>query len=440
MNSVSAHELDRTVRVAAADKIELETQIEEPRTGQLKSAKVNRKSASFRDGGGQASQTRMRARNGTAHHDINRAALASQEQHQIFSELTSDYRYSAIVHLDRALEIESASGSMEGLPGYSVEATRALRSGWHKLVHPDDQPDFSSWWLKTLANETVVHEYRILTQCGEVRWLRDYRKPVWSAIEDRVTLIWGAVQDISERKRVEAALVQHAAELQMRNEELDAFAHTVAHDLRNPLGQILGYAHLLADELDPLSAEKTQSALAAIEQAARKMDQMMADLLQLAGIGRGEVKIEPLNMGHIVADVRHMLFQMTDEANAVLVVPDTWPVAQGYGPWIEVVWSNYLSNAVKYGGKPPHIELGATIEREGMVRFWVRDNGPGLTPDDQTRLFVPFTRLAPAVTDGNGVGLSIVQRIVERLGGRIGIVSQAGQGSTFSFSLPRLGA
>ena len=134
--------------------------------------------------------------------------------------------------------------------------------------------------------------------------------------------------------------------------------------------------------------------------------------------------------------VWHVLGQMIEEYQAVIVVPDTWPVVQGYGPWIEAVWTNYLSNAMKYGGKPPRIELGATVEREGMVRFWVRDNGPGLTPDDQSRLFVPFTRLDPGLVEGNGVGLSIVQRIVERLGGQISIESEAGQGSVFSFSLP----
>ncbi len=80
----------------------------------------------------------------------------------------------------------------------------------------------------------------------------------------------------------------------------------------------------------------------------------------------------------------------------------------------------------------------ATVEREAMVRFWVRDNGPGLTPDDQSRLFVPFTRLAPDIVEGNGVGLSIVQRIVNRLGGQTSVESEAGQGSIFSFSLPRI--
>jgi signal transduction histidine kinase len=166
------------------------------------------------------------------------------------------------------------------------------------------------------------------------------------------------------------------------------------------------------------------------------MDHIMNDLLLLASVSRGEVAIKPLDMASIMSGVWYVLGQMIEEYQAIIVVPDTWPVAQGYGPWVEAVWTNYLSNALKYGGKPPRIELGATVQSEGMVHFWVRDNGPGLTPDDQSHLFVPFSRLAPNLAEGNGLGLSIVRRIIERLDGQISIKSEVGQGSVFGFSLP----
>jgi two-component system sensor histidine kinase/response regulator len=119
----------------------------------------------------------------------------------------------------------------------------------------------------------------------------------------------------------------------------------------------------------------------------------------------------------------------------------------GHGPWIEEVWANYISNALKYGGSPPRIELGAdppppsppsggTEGEARMVRFWVRDNGPGLTPEEQARLFTPFTRLEQVRAKGHGLGLSIVRRIVEKLGGQVGVESEVGQSSTFSFTLP----
>jgi two-component system sensor histidine kinase/response regulator len=129
---------------------------------------------------------------------------------------------------------------------------------------------------------------------------------------------------------------------------------------------------------------------------------------------------------------------MVEEYQAKLVMPNSWPAALGYGPWVEEIWVNYISNAIKYGGQPPRVELGATRQIDGMIRFWVRDNGPGLTLDQQNKLFTPFTQLGQVQTEGYGLGLSIVQRIVGKLGGQVGVESAAvpGRGSVFSFTLP----
>src|SRR5439155_27155760 len=105
-------------------------------------------------------------------------------------------------------------------------------------------------------------------------------------------------------------------------------------------------------------------------------------------------------------------------------------------PWVEEVWVNYLSNAVKYSGTPPQVEIGARLQGE-KVRFWVRDNGRGLDTGERSRLFQPFSRLNHSRTEGHGLGLSIVQRIMEKLGEQVGADSEVGQGSTFYFVLPR---
>jgi signal transduction histidine kinase len=129
---------------------------------------------------------------------------------------------------------------------------------------------------------------------------------------------------------------------------------------------------------------------------------------------------------------------MIAEQEVEIIVPDEWPVAVGYAPWIEEVWVNYLSNGIKYGGEPPQLELGATPSNGPgeQTRFWIRDNGPGIKPEDQARLFTPFTQLGHDRSKGHGLGLSIVQRIVEKLGGQVGVESRIGQGTVFSFSLP----
>lgn len=145
----------------------------------------------------------------------------------------------------------------------------------------------------------------------------------------------------------------------------------------------------------------------------------------------------PLDMAHVVAEARSRLAHLIAEYQAEFVLPDEWPPALGRGAWIEEVWANYLSNAIKYGGRPPRVELGADqVDAEGLIRFWVRDNGPGLTAEEQATLFTPFQRLHQARAEGHGLGLSIVRRIVERLDGQVGVESKPGQGSTFSFTLP----
>jgi signal transduction histidine kinase len=264
-------------------------------------------------------------------------------------------------------------------------------------------------------------------------------------------VVWGA-RDITKRKEAEESLRQANLELQARNEELDAFDHTVAHDLRGPLSIVIGYANTIADYVDTLSRAELQQSARALLQVGLKMDNIIDELMLLAGLRKALATMGPLDMAGIVAEAQLRLVHLIGDTRAEIILQDVsaWPVARGYGPWVEEVWVNYLSNALKYGGRPPRVELGAdplstplTSGGEvegGMVRFWVRDNGQGLTPEDQARLFTPFTRLDQARAKGHGLGLSIVRRIVEKLGGRVGIESAGvpGQGSTFFFTLPRV--
>jgi signal transduction histidine kinase len=116
--------------------------------------------------------------------------------------------------------------------------------------------------------------------------------------------------------------------------------------------------------------------------------------------------------------------------------PTSWPLVRGYEPWIEEVWANYISNALKYGGRPSQVTLGATPLGNSMIQFWVQDNGPGIAPEDQTKLFAEFSRIDTERAQGHGLGLSIVKRIVQRLGGEVGGENELGQGSKFYFTLP----
>jgi len=233
-------------------------------------------------------------------------------------------------------------------------------------------------------------------------------------------------------------------ELAARNEDLDAFAHTVAHDIKSPMAVISGYADLLLEAFDDLPPDKRREALNSISRGTQKIVNIIDELLLLAGVRKTEVQQAPLDMARVIREVWQRVEYTLVEYQANVIVPATWPVALGYEPWIEEVWVNYVTNACKYGGQPPRLELGAdpqgfeTPEGLGQVRFWVRDNGRGLSLEDQARLFTPFTRLDQARARGHGLGLSIVRRIVEKQGGQVGVTSSGvpGEGCTFYFTLP----
>ncbi len=264
----------------------------------------------------------------------------------------------------------------------------------------------------------------------------------------------GGVDYITKPFQIEEVLARVRTHLALRNSqreleqeiavrdrliaELDAFAHTVAHDLKNPLAVLLSYASMLEMRFDELPEEKTRKYLGSLSRGARKMANIVDELLLLAGVRKmDEVKLKPLDMGRVVAEARLRLEDMIAEYEGEIVVTvETWPAALGYAPWIEEIWVNYLSNALKYGGEPPKVELGASQQADGQVMFWVRDNGAGLDAEAQAQLFVPFERLGQVRTEGHGLGLSIVQRIAEKLGGTAGVESVVEEGSSFYFKLP----
>ncbi|HEY9041029.1 MAG TPA: HAMP domain-containing sensor histidine kinase [Rheinheimera sp.] len=202
-------------------------------------------------------------------------------------------------------------------------------------------------------------------------------------------------------------LQQQSAELSEQNAELNAYAHTVAHDLKHPLTALLGQTALLQGAANALSEQQRSDLLQSIHSSAEKMNNIINALLMLAS-----------------------------EHNANIRFTEGWPKAMGFSPWLEQVWVNDISNAIKYGGEAPAVVLGANELPNGQIRYWVKDSGPGIALEKQTALFAQFNRLDTKKADGHGLGLSIVARIVQRLGGETGYETPPDGGSLFWFSLP----
>ena len=235
-----------------------------------------------------------------------------------------------------------------------------------------------------------------------------------------------------ERKRIEDDRERLIA-------DLNAFAHTVAHDLKSPLQFVVGASELLQSHWNKVDEEEVRDWINQMHEQSSKMGAIIDDLLLLARVRADEVPLEPLPMAEIVASARQRLSPLIERYGAEITTPEAWPLAVGYAPWVEQVWVNYLSNAVKYGGDPPRVRLGA-IPRNGddrKIQFWICNNGPPIAAELEAQLFQPFSRLKQMQREGHGLGLSIVRRIVEKLGGEVGI-ERMGQESCFTFTLPAL--
>jgi signal transduction histidine kinase len=236
-------------------------------------------------------------------------------------------------------------------------------------------------------------------------------------------------------KKLEENVPALAEALQAQNKELEIYAHMVAHDLKDPLTVMVVTSDLIS-EVPDLTRQELKDYLKQIRFSAYDMNRIIDNLLLFAEVSKAEAPLQPVDMARVVANIRKRLGYMIKERQAQIELPEAWPVAFGYAPWVEEVWANYLSNAIKHGGEPPHVELGASPQPDGMVRFWTRDNGPGVPPKARERLFTPFNQINQAHTAGHGLGLSIVYQIVDKLGGQVGVESELGQGSLFYFTLP----
>jgi PAS domain S-box-containing protein len=304
--------------------------------------------------------------------------------------------------------------------GYSQE--ELLAGNYQEIEIPPEQSE--SW--ESVVSSTLVYESTLRHKNGSLIPVEVSSRPVAIGGEYGVQK---AMRDITRRKAAEE-------EREQLIKDLDAFSHTVAHNLKGSLFKIGGFAEQL---VSLTTDEQQQEYLGWIVHGATKMQEVIEGLLLLAHVQKQEDRpIERLDMERIIAHAFHREAYQIEEFEPEISVPDEWPATLGHAPWVEEVWTNYLSNAIKYGGQPPRVRLGAE-KHNGYVRFWVSDNGPGVTPEEQDQLFAPFVRLArekPARGMGYGLGLSIVRRIVEKLDGEVGVESTPGEGSTFWFTLP----
>lgn len=312
-------------------------------------------------------------------------------------------------------------------------------------LSPDFQPDGQSSYEK--ADEMMA----IAFEKGSHRFEWDHKRADGEVFPVEVLLtaipvggkkilhcVW---RDITDRKQAEQEREELIANLESQNAELERFAYTVSHDLKSPLVTVKGFLGLLRTDLADGNHEAITSDVERLESAANQMTLLLSDLLELSRIGRVVNEPESIDFAQLARDAEELVSgQIAESGTRVDIKPDL-PVVVGDRQRLLEVMQNLLDNAVKYMGKQPApaVEIGCR-HCDHEVVFYVKDNGIGIDPEFHDRIFGLFDQLDRS-SDGSGVGLALVKRIVELHGGRIWVESEGpGCGSTFCFTLAMEGA
>jgi signal transduction histidine kinase len=255
--------------------------------------------------------------------------------------------------------------------------------------------------------------------------------------ENSLSKVIVSIIDITARKLAERDREKLIADLEAKNAELERFAYTVSHDLRSPLVTIKGFLGYLERSASAGNMESFHQDMARISSAADRMDNLLKEVLELSRIGRLVNQPLDVSFNELVKEAVEIVHGRLDARGITLHTQPNLPLVHVDKPRLIEVLQNLLDNAAKYMGdqKEPMIEIGAAgKDNFGNPIFFVRDNGMGIAPEYHGRIFGLFEKL-DAASEGTGVGLALVKRIIEFHGGRIWVQSEAGQGATFLFTL-----
>jgi len=264
------------------------------------------------------------------------------------------------------------------------------------------------------------------------------------------------VRDITARKKAEDALhdadlrlAQHAlelehavsrrtAELRLSNAQLETFVYSIAHDLRAPLRSMQGFSQLLIQGYAVKLDQQGRDYANYINTAAQMMDHLLADLLAFSHISQQKMELVPVALGPVVRGALSGCETEIAESEARVKVVPPWPAVLAHAATLRQVLVNLIGNAVKFvAARPPQVRLWSEERPGGIVRIWVEDNGIGISPEYHERIFHVFERLHTTAYVGTGIGLAIVQKGMERMGGCVGVESAPGAGSRFWIELAK---
>ncbi len=345
----------------------------------------------------------------------------SEERYRLLTDNAKDMIYRMSLPDGQYEYVSPASIELFGYSPSELYTSPVLTA---KCIHPDWKDYFEEQWTRLIAGDMAQsYEYQIVHKSGEVRWIHQ-RNVLVKDNDGKPIAIEAIASDLTERKNAEVRLRES-------NEELDAFVHTVAHDLRNPLTPIICYADILRENYKEQLDEQGLSCLAEIEKAGTGMLDLMEGLLSLAQSGTIERPTKFVSTDEVVATVIKTLETNISAAGAILQINQLPPI---HIPktFLSQIFDNLIGNALRYAGNSGDpIEVGG--EQAGrQIRFFVRDHGPGISEQERKHIFEIFYRgTNKGEVKGSGIGLAIVYKIARNYGGRAWVEETPGGGCTF---------
>ena len=355
---------------------------------------------------------------------------ALRESEQRYRRLFEGIGDAVMVYSSQGRFLDCNEATLQRL-GYSPEELFRLRAA--DIVHPGFHQLMKDNQERIWGGEATVVESAHRCKDGRVIPVEVNAHVIEYQGEAAILAV---VRDITERKRAEEERRRLLADLEAKNRELESFVYSVSHDLRAPLVSLDGFSHLLYKDLYDQLGDQGPHYLDRIQANVSHMNALISELLELARIGQVVGPTEEIDVAVLLRETQEELAIKLEEAGAELVVQEPLPTVHADRGRIRQVFTNLIENAIKFRSqeRPLRIEVGCQQEG-GFYRFHVADNGIGIAPQYHELIFATFRQLDPQ-TEGVGMGLALVKKIVEHHGGRVWVESEEGSGATFYFTLP----
>lgn len=339
--------------------------------------------------------------------------------------------------------------AFETLTGVDINELEPSYQAWTSFIHPDDIDNYKdnlSQILKDKSLNTLQNEYRVQCEKGITRHVVD-RSIIMRDEEGKPIRAVGAITDLTDQKKyqeelelINVKLDKRAKELAISNAELEQFAYVASHDLQEPLRMVTSFLTQLEKKYKDQLDDKALTYIKFAVDGGKRMRNIILDLLDFSRVGKYDGEPEKVDLFKVVEESLKLHQRVINDTNATIHVSDDFPVIEGYYTPILQIFQNLIGNALKYRKEKfsPEISISVKEKNDEEYEFAISDNGIGIDPKYHDKIFVIFQRLhARDKYGGTGMGLAIVKKILDVLGGDIRLESEVDNGSTFYITLPK---